>query len=43
MLLNLQLLFRKLLLNLKIGNLAITAIYRLNAGTPFTRLELINL
>jgi len=38
-LLNLQLLFRKLLLNPKIGNLAITVIYRLNVGAPFIRLE----
>ena len=41
---NLQFLFKKLLLNLKIKNFSITAIYRLNVRTQFIRLEsIINL
>ena len=41
---NLYLLFRKFLLNLKVGNFPITAIYRLNVGIQFIRLEpIINL
>ena len=41
---NLQFLFKKLLLNLKIKNFLITAIYRFNIRTQFIRLEpIINL